>query len=149
MHLINWYYNSVFRSMSTVFFTSCFVILFSSLWRSRRICEPHFRHFILKSIPTYMTSNLFPPHGCGFFSSIVSPTFIFIGILSHLRKTAAMQRTQAAADHFILYYMIYDLFLLDLVAAHERSENFRDSYRTVLILVVLKYSSECSAYCQT
>lgn len=90
MHLINWYYNSVLRSMSMVFFASCLVILFSSLWRSRRICEPHFRHFILKSIPAYMTSNVFPPHGCGFLSSIVSPTFIFIGMILHLLKTAAV-----------------------------------------------------------
>ena len=73
---------SVSSSMSTVFFTSCFVILFSSLWRSMRICDPHFTHFILKSMPAYITSNIFPPHGCGFFSSTVSPTFIFIGISS-------------------------------------------------------------------
>lgn len=57
-----------------------FLTLFSSFGLSSQTCVPQVRHFKRKSIPARMTSKVFPPQGCCFFNSKMSPTFIFNAI---------------------------------------------------------------------
>ena len=47
---------------------------FSNFRRGSRTWEPHFRHCSRTSMPIYMISKSFPPQGCAFFISTVSPT---------------------------------------------------------------------------
>jgi len=50
---------------------------FSSFGLGRVMSLPQPLQIILTSLPTRMTLKAFSPHGCGFFSSTVSPTDIF------------------------------------------------------------------------